>query len=191
MSTVATKEGVIKQITGVVVDVYFEGDVPEIQTALTVQRDTGEEVVLEVAQHLGLNRVRTIAMQGTDGMTRGMTVTNTGEPISVPVGEAALGRLFNTLGTTIDGKDALPKSTPKWSIHRSAPPFVEQKTKAEIFETGIKVIDLMTPFIKGGKVGLFGGAGVGKTVTIQELIHNVASHHGGYSVFAGVGERVR
>ena len=187
----ATKEGVIKQIVGVVVDVYFEGQVPEIQTALVVERDGEDDIVLEVAQHLGLNRVRCIAMRGTDGLTRGMSVKNTNEPISVPVGENALGRLFNTLGETLDGKGELPQDTPSWSIHQKAPHFTEQKTKAEIFETGIKVIDLMTPFIKGGKVGLFGGAGVGKTVTIQELIHNVASHHGGYSVFAGVGERVR
>lgn len=190
-TTINTNKGIVKQITGVVVDVYFEDNLPEIQTALTIERENGDQIVLEVAQHLGLNRARCIAMQGTDGLTRGTLVTNTGAPISVPVGEKALGRLFNTLGSTIDGLDALPNDTPKWTIHREAPPFTEQKTKAEIFETGIKVIDLMTPFIKGGKVGLFGGAGVGKTVTIQELIHNVASHHGGYSVFAGVGERVR
>ena len=190
-TTINTNKGIVKQITGVVVDVYFEDNLPEIQTALTIERENGDQIVLEVAQHLGLNRARCIAMQGTDGLTRGTLVTNTGAPISVPVGEKALGRLFNTLGSTIDGLDALPNDTPKWTIHREAPPFTEQKTKAEIFETGIKVIDLMTPFIKGGKVGLFCGAGVGKTVTIQELIHNVASHHGGYSVFAGVGERVR
>lgn len=192
METTATttKDGVIKSITGVVIDVYFESDIPEIQTALIVNHEDGREIVMEVAQHLGLNRVRCIAMQSTDGLTRGLAVKNTGAPIAVPVGEKALGRLFNTLGQPLDGKGAL-KDAPTRPIHREAPAFTEQKTKAEVFETGIKVIDLMTPFIKGGKVGLFGGAGVGKTVLIQELIHNVASHHGGYSVFAGVGERVR
>ncbi|NBD74044.1 F0F1 ATP synthase subunit beta [Patescibacteria group bacterium] len=189
-TAVATKQGVIKQIMGVVVDVYFEDGVPDLQTALEVTHSDGHRVVLEVAQHLGLDRVRCISMQSTDGLTRGLPVENTGKPISVPVGEKALGRLFNTLGHTIDGKDALT-DTPTWSIHRAAPAFTEQKTKAEVFETGIKAIDLMTPFIKGGKVGLFGGAGVGKTVLIQELIRNVAQEHGGYSVFAGVGERVR
>ncbi len=189
-TAVATKDGVIKQIMGVVVDVYFEGGVPDLQTALVVKAPEGREVVLEVSQHLGLDRVRCISMQSTDGLTRGLPVENTGKPISVPVGEKALGRLFNTLGDTIDGKEEI-KDAPRWSIHQKAPAFTEQKTKAEVFETGIKAIDLMTPFIKGGKVGLFGGAGVGKTVLIQELIRNVAQEHGGYSVFAGVGERVR
>ncbi len=190
METTATQQGVVKQVIGPVVDVYFEDGVPPLQSALIAHRGENDTVLLEVAQHLGLNRVRAIAMQNTDGLTRDAKVDDTGAPISVPVGEKALGRLFNTLGETIDGKDALT-DTPKWSIHRHAPPFTEQKTKAEVFETGIKAIDLMTPFIKGGKVGLFGGAGVGKTVLIQELIRNVASEHGGYSVFAGVGERVR
>jgi F-type H+-transporting ATPase subunit beta len=150
-----------------------------------------QEIVLEVAQHLGLNRVRAIAMSDTATLSRDMEVTNTGAPISVPVGEAVLGRLFNVLGETVDGVEPIKKEVKRSSIHRKAPPFKDQKTKAEVFETGIKAIDLMTPFIKGGKVGLFGGAGVGKTVLIQELIRNVATNHGGYSVFAGVGERVR
>jgi F-type H+/Na+-transporting ATPase subunit beta len=186
----ATRQGVIKQVIGPVVDVYFETGVPDLLTALIAHRGENDTVMLEVAQHTGLDRVRAIALQNTDGLMRGARVTDTGGPVSVPVGEKALGRLFNTLGQTIDGKEPLG-DTPKWSIHRKAPPFTEQKTKAEVFETGIKAIDLMTPFIKGGKVGLFGGAGVGKTVLIQELIRNVASEHGGYSVFAGVGERVR
>jgi len=183
-------QGTIQQIIGPVVDVYFKDDVPPVQTALNVK---GEDrtVVLEVAQHVGLNRVRCIAMSDTAGLTRGMEVLDTGAPISVPVGEAALGRLFNVLGEPVDGKDALDAKVERRSIHQSAPAFTEQRTKAEVFETGIKAIDLMTPFIKGGKVGLFGGAGVGKTVLIQELIRNVATEHGGYSVFAGVGERVR
>ncbi len=188
--TKTLEKGIVKQIIGPVVDVYFEGGVPEIETALVV-KNGDEKIVLEVAQHLGLDRVRTIAMSDTSGLSRGAEVHSTGAPISVPVGEAALGRLMNVLGETIDGKDAIPTSNPHFPIHRAAPAFTDQKTKAEIFETGIKAIDLMTPFIKGGKVGLFGGAGVGKTVIIQELIHNVASNHGGYSVFAGVGERVR
>lgn len=182
--------GKITQIIGPVVDVHFEDALPDIGVALVLE-DKDRTVTFETAQHIGLNRVRAIAMSDTSGLTRGLVVKSTGSPISVPVGEAALGRLFNVLGDTIDGKADLPKSTPRSSIHRSAPPFSEQKTKAEVFETGIKAIDLMTPFIKGGKVGLFGGAGVGKTVLIQELIRNVASEHGGYSVFAGVGERVR
>jgi F-type H+-transporting ATPase subunit beta len=188
-------KGTIKQIIGPVVDVYFEGELPAIRTALTVEHKKGDanqkHLVLEVAQHLGLNRVRTIAMADTQGLARGAEVTNTGAPISVPVGEKSLGRLFNVLGETMDGKDPVASGTPKLPIHRTAPTFAEQRTKAEIFETGIKAIDLIAPFIKGGKVGLFGGAGVGKTVLIQELIRNVASEHGGYSVFAGVGERVR
>ncbi|MEX0917499.1 MAG: F0F1 ATP synthase subunit beta [Candidatus Paceibacterota bacterium] len=186
--------GTVKQIIGPVVDVYFEGDVPAIQNALSVESKDGEKekkVVLEVAQHIGLGRVRAIALSDTSGLARGMSVKDTGAPVTVPVGEEALGRLFNTLGDTIDGKGELSNSVPRSPIHRKAPAFTEQSTKAEVFETGIKAIDLMTPFIKGGKVGLFGGAGVGKTVLIQELIRNVATEHGGYSVFAGVGERVR
>lgn len=188
--TKTLEKGVVKQIIGPVVDVYFESGVPEIETALVVTMGD-EKIVLEVAQHLGLDRVRTIAMSDTSGLSRGAEVVSTGAPISVPVGEKSLGRLMNVLGETIDGKEKIPSGTPHSPIHRAAPLFTDQKTKAEIFETGIKAIDLMTPFIKGGKVGLFGGAGVGKTVIIQELIHNVASNHGGYSVFAGVGERVR
>ncbi len=186
--------GTVKQIVGPVVDAYFEGVVPDVGHALTVEwvdeQKEKKTVVLEVAQHLGLGRVRTIALDSTDGLRRGVSVVSTGAPIQVPVGEAVLGRLFNVLGEPIDGAGSLPK-TEKLSIHRNPPLFKEQKTKTEIFETGIKAIDLMTPFIKGGKVGLFGGAGVGKTVLIQELIRNVATEHGGYSVFAGIGERVR
>jgi len=183
-------KGTITQIIGPVVDVRFDGNLPSIKNAL-LWKEKGRKVVLEVAQHVGVHRVRTIAMDDTSGLVRGMEVTDTGAPISVPVGEVSLGRLFNVLGDTIDGKGDIPANAPRSSIHREAPPFVEQKTKAEVFETGLKAIDLLAPFIKGGKVGLFGGAGVGKTVLMQELIHNVASEHGGYSVFAGVGERVR
>ncbi len=182
--------GTITQIIGPVVDVRFDEKLPEIKNALHVRH--GETTLtLEVAQHLGLNRVRAIAMQDTAGLARGASVHDTGAPISVPVGEVALGRMFNVIGEPIDGKEATPKGAKRLPLHRDPPPFAKQSTKAELFETGIKAIDLLAPFIKGGKVGLFGGAGVGKTVLIQELIHNVASEHGGYSVFAGVGERVR
>lgn len=184
--------GTITEIIGPVVDVHFEKERPAIQDALVIEAgDSHGRIVLEVAAHLGMDRVRCIAMKETAGLARGETVTATGAPISVPVGEASLGRLFNVLGETMDGKGEVPASTKRLPIHRQPPAFDEQTTKAEIFETGIKAIDLIIPFLKGGKVGLFGGAGVGKTVTIQELIHNVASSHGGYSVFAGVGERVR
>jgi len=188
--------GTITEIIGPVVDVHFPENRPAIREALVVEALSGENssherIVLEVASHLGLDRVRTIAMSDTAGLSRGETATATGAPISVPVGEASLGRVFNVLGEPIDGKGPVPAGTATLPIHRQPPSFDEQTTKAEIFETGIKAIDLIIPFIKGGKVGLFGGAGVGKTVTIQELIHNVASNHGGYSVFAGVGERVR
>jgi len=186
----STKTGTITQIIGPIVDVHFQDGVPELLSALTVAKDGGETLTLEVAQHVGLNRVRAIAMQDTQGLTRGMEVKDTGAPISVPVGEASLGRLFNVLGETLDGKGEV-KTARTRAIHQDAPAFTEQSTKTEVFETGIKSVDLLAPFIKGGKVGLFGGAGVGKTVLIQELIHNVASQHGGYSVFAGVGERVR
>ncbi len=182
-------KGTITQIIGPVIDAHFEGGVPALQNALVVTNG-GKQVVLEVAQHIGLNRVRAIAMEDTGGLTRGMEVTDTGAAISVPVGEAALGRLFNVLGQTLDDGEKITKA-PMRAIHQDAPAFTEQSTKTEVFETGIKAIDLLAPFIKGGKVGLFGGAGVGKTVLIQELIRNVASEHGGYSVFAGVGERVR
>ena len=182
--------GIITQIIGPIVDVHFESGVPALLNALTVMKEGGETITLEVAQHVGLDRVRAIAMQDTQGLERGMAVTDKGEGISVPVGQKSLGRLFNVLGDTLDGKEVI-KDAPKRAIHQEAPAFVEQSTKTEVFETGIKSVDLLAPFIKGGKVGLFGGAGVGKTVLIQELIHNVASEHGGYSVFAGVGERVR
>ena len=190
-------KGTITQIIGPVVDVRFDaaGDsgqvqLPAIRNALEVKTKEGR-LVLEVAQHLGLNRVRTIAMQDTSGLARDAEVTDTGAPISVPVGEVALGRMFNVIGDAIDGKEEVPANSRRLPIHQDPPAFVNQSTKAEVFETGIKAIDLLAPFIKGGKVGLFGGAGVGKTVIIQELIHNVASEHDGYSVFAGVGERVR
>jgi len=184
------KQGKIVKIVGVVVDVHFEGCLPEIKNALRV--DSSDPVVyLEVATHLGMDRVRCIAMQGTDGLTKGDAVTDTGAAISVPVGDASLGRLFNVMGDTVDGGKEIASDNEKWAIHREAPSFDQQTTEVEIFETGIKAVDLLIPFIKGGKVGLFGGAGVGKTVLIQELIHNIASEHGGYSVFAGVGERVR
>ena len=189
-------KGTITQIIGPVVDVRFDENLPDIQNALEVnlpagRQGTGRRIVLEVAQHLGLNRVRCIAMQDTSGLARDTEVVDTGAPISVPVGEASLGRMFNVIGEPIDGKEAAGKDVKRLPIHAKAPAFVRQSTKAELFETGIKAVDLLAPFIKGGKVGLFGGAGVGKTVLIQELIHNVASEHGGYSVFAGVGERVR
>ncbi len=182
-------KGIVTQIIGPVVDVRFDDGLPAIKNALHLKH-RNETLTLEVAQHLGLNRVRCIAMQDTSGLARDVEVTDTGAPISVPVGQAALGRMFNVVGEPIDGQ-AAPKDAARLPIHRQPPVFTSQSTKAEVFETGIKAIDLMTPFIKGGKAGLFGGAGVGKTVLIQELIHNVASEHGGYSVFAGVGERVR
>jgi len=181
--------GTIQKVIGPVVDVSFEGNLPDIYNALTVARG-GKELVLEVEQHLGGGVVRSVAMDSTDGLARGMEVTDTGAPITVPVGSVTLGRIFNVLGEAIDDGAVIasPKKSP---IHRQAPAYVNQATKVEILETGIKVIDLICPVLKGGKVGLFGGAGVGKTVVIQELIHNIASNHGGYSVFAGVGERTR
>jgi F-type H+/Na+-transporting ATPase subunit beta len=182
-------KGTIAQIIGPVVDVKFENDLPSLYEALTVDSPQGL-LTLEVAQHLGGGVVRTVAMSTTDGLARGIEVTATGAPISVPVGKETLGRMFNVTGDPIDGKPA-PKTKSKYPIHRPAPTFREQSTKAEVFETGIKVIDLICPFMKGGKVGLFGGAGVGKTVIVMELIHNIATEHGGYSVFAGVGERTR
>lgn len=184
-------KGQIIQIIGAVIDVYFpDGVVPPIYAALKVKNNAGEVIVLEVEQHLSMGEVRAVAMSSTDGLIRGSEVTSDGNPIQVPVGPQTLGRLFNVLGSAIDNKDDV-KTKENWSIHRSAPEFKDQATKSEIFETGIKVIDLIAPFIKGGKVGLFGGAGVGKTVLIQELIRNIASEHGGYSVFCGVGERTR
>jgi F-type H+-transporting ATPase subunit beta len=181
--------GTIKQIIGVVVDVQFDGQLPAIYYALETEVQ-GKKLVLEVEQHIGSNLVRTIAMGSTDGLKRGDQATNTGAPISVPVGNETLGRIFDVLGNPIDGKEAV-EGTKKYPIHREAPDFVDQSTKTEILETGIKVIDLICPISKGGKVGMFGGAGVGKTVIIQEFINNIASKHGGYSVFAGVGERTR
>ncbi len=183
-------KGRIAQIIGTVVDIEFEDQMPAIYNALRTQTADGKELVLETAQHLGSGRVRAIAMDSTDGLQRDAEVEDTGAPISVPVGEEVLGRMFDVLGNTIDGKEE-KKFKKRSPIHRAAPEFTEQSTTTEIFETGIKVIDLICPFTKGGKVGLFGGAGVGKTVLIQELIRNIASEHGGYSVFAGVGERTR
>ncbi len=186
------KNGIITEIIGPIVDIHFKESRPAIADALVIEKnDLHGRLTLEVASHLGLDRVRAISMNETAGLTRGETVTATGAPISVPVGEATLGRLFNVLGEPVDGKGAMAADAKRLPIHRAPPTFDEQTTKAEIFETGIKAIDLIIPFLKGGKVGLFGGAGVGKTVLIQELIRNVATEHGGYSVFAGVGERVR
>ena len=184
-------KGTIAQIIGPVVDVEFEeGKLPRIFEALTTERGADDTVTLEVAKHIGGGRVRAIALSSTDGLTRGMEVSATGEEISVPVGKETLGRIFNVLGAPIDRKDAnqFPK---RWNIHREAPSFVDRTTNTEVFETGIKVIDLLAPFVKGGKVGLFGGAGVGKTVLLMELIRNVAEESGGVSIFAGVGERTR
>lgn len=184
--------GIITEIIGPVVDVHFKESRPAIGDALIIEKtDTHNRIVLEVASHLGLDRVRAISMNETAGLARSEEVKATGAPISVPVGEATLGRLFNVLGEPVDGKGAMASDVARLPIHRAPPSFDEQTTKAEVFETGIKAIDLIIPFLKGGKVGLFGGAGVGKTVLIQELIRNVATEHGGYSVFAGVGERVR
>jgi F-type H+-transporting ATPase subunit beta len=183
------KTGKITQIIGAVIDVTFDGDLPEIYTALEVS-NAGNKLVLEVAQHLGEGSVRTIAMDSTEGLKRGDIVTNTGEPILVPVGPETLGRIINVIGEPIDEKGPV-KTKEKWPIHRQAPKFTEQSTETEMLVTGIKVIDLLAPYAKGGKVGLFGGAGVGKTVTIMELINNIAKAHGGFSVFAGVGERTR
>jgi F-type H+/Na+-transporting ATPase subunit beta len=186
-------KGKIIQVMGPVVDVEFDGYLPEINEAIdVVLADANKDrLVLEVAAHIGDGRVRTIAMDMTEGLTRGQECVATGGPIKVPVGEAVLGRIFNVIGDPVDEGEAIPADTERWSIHRSAPSFEEQSTKTEMFETGIKVVDLLAPYSKGGKVGLFGGAGVGKTVIIMELIHNVAFKHSGYSVFAGVGERTR
>lgn len=183
--------GKITQIIGAVLDIKFaNGSLPEINTAINVYRKNGEKLVVEVAQHLGDDTVRCIAMGTTDGLVRGMEAESTGAPISVPVGEKTLGRIFNVLGDAIDNKPA-PEVEHYLPIHRKAPSFEEQSTSTEILETGIKVVDLLCPYQKGGKIGLFGGAGVGKTVLIQELIRNIATEHGGYSVFTGVGERTR
>lgn len=190
MKSETLNKGKISKISGVVVDVYFAEEIPDIYNALDVRLDDDKTVVLEVQQHLGRNEVRTISMGPTDGLYRGMDAVDTGSPIKIPVGEVTLGRMFDVVGLPIDGKEA-PKAEKYLPIHRRAPEFKRQAQKAEVLETGIKVIDLLCPFLKGGKVGLFGGAGVGKTVIIQELIRNIAQEHGGFSMFAGVGERTR
>jgi F-type H+/Na+-transporting ATPase subunit beta len=183
------QSGKITQVIGAVVDVAFDGELPSILTALETTIDN-RRLVLEVAQHLGDNNVRTIAMDSTEGLVRGQKVINTGTQISVPVGKGVLGRIMNVIGEPIDERGPVVADT-QWTIHRQAPDFVNQSTESEILPTGIKVIDLLAPYAKGGKIGLFGGAGVGKTVLIMELINNIAKAHGGYSVFAGVGERTR
>ncbi|MGO3373145.1 MAG: F0F1 ATP synthase subunit beta, partial [Pseudolactococcus laudensis] len=189
--------GKISQVIGPVVDVEFAGgeNLPEINNALIVYKDNGDntktKIVLEVALELGDGVVRTIAMESTDGLKRGLEVLDTGRPISVPVGKETLGRVFNVIGDTIDLETPFPEDAERSPIHQKAPAFDELSTSNEILVTGIKVIDLLAPYLKGGKVGLFGGAGVGKTVLIQELIHNIAQEHGGISVFTGVGERTR
>jgi F-type H+-transporting ATPase subunit beta len=187
--------GKVVEVRGVVVDAVFTGDLPEINHALAIKLPGGDgasstDLIAEVQQHLGDDRVRAVAMDSTDGLPRGVDVVDTGAPISVPVGDVTLGRLWNVLGEPVDKKERA-ESAERWPIHRDPPEFRELSPKAEIFETGIKVVDLIAPFVRGGKVGLFGGAGLGKTVLIQELIHNVAEQHGGVSVFAGVGERTR
>jgi F-type H+/Na+-transporting ATPase subunit beta len=181
--------GTITQVIGAVVDVHFDGDLPAILSALHVDNG-GRRLVLEVAQQLGENEVRTIAMDTTDGLVRGTQVTDTGEPIMMPVGPETLGRILNVIGEPVDERGPV-QTNRRLPIHRPAPEFIDQSTEAEILVTGIKVVDLLTPYAKGGKIGLFGGAGVGKTVIIMELINNIAKAHGGYSVFAGVGERTR
>ncbi|MBU1098312.1 MAG: F0F1 ATP synthase subunit beta [Bacteroidetes bacterium] len=191
----ASNEGTLVQVIGPVVDIDFEdGNLPSIYNAVKIPRNNEEgkeeELIVEVQQHLGENRVRAVAMDTTDGLVRGMKAIDTGEPIMVPVGPETLGRLINVIGEGIDGLGEI-KTAKKYAIHRHAPSFQNLTTQQEIFETGIKVIDLIEPYSRGGKTGLFGGAGVGKTVIIQELIHNIAKQHGGYSVFAGVGERTR
>ena len=189
MAEATNNVGKITQIMGAVVDVQFEDELPEILNALHCERDDGL-LVLEVAQHLGESTVRTIAMDATEGLTRGHRVTDTGNPIMVPVGPETLGRIMNVIGEPVDERGPVVTAQ-KLPIHRSAPPFVDQSTETEVLVTGIKVVDLLAPYSRGGKVGLFGGAGVGKTVLIMELINNIAKAHGGYSVFAGVGERTR
>ncbi len=190
MSTNGKNTGTILEIKGVVLDVRFTDDLPGIYNALEITRPDGTTLVAEVQQLLGDDKVRAVALDTTDGLSRGTDVIDTGAPISVPVGEPTLGRIFNVLGEAIDEGGPVD-ATEKWPIHRDPPAFDQLSPTSEIFETGIKVIDLLAPYVKGGKVGLFGGAGVGKTVLIQELIHNIAQEHGGLSVFAGVGERTR
>src|SRR6185503_15052055 len=187
----ANANGRVVQILGGVVDVEFpEGEVPDLYEAIDVERPGQGKIVLEVQKHIGNNWVRTVAMDSTDGMQRGMPATATGAPIMVPVGISTLGRIFNVLGKPVDEKGPVTADT-HYPIHRAAPPFAEQSTHVEVFETGIKVVDLIAPFTKGGKTGIFGGAGTGKTVIIMELIRSVATEHEGNSVFAGVGERTR
>jgi len=185
----SNKVGNIRQVMGAVVDVQFDGHLPEILNALETMNH-GQRLVLEVAQHLGESTVRTVAMDSSEGLVRGQEVTDTGQPIAVPVGDETLGRIMNVIGEPVDEAGPI-KTSAKRAIHQPAPTFAEQSTEAEVLVTGIKVVDLLAPYAKGGKVGLFGGAGVGKTVLIMELINNVAKAHGGYSVFAGVGERTR
>src|SRR6059058_6013381 len=185
----ANKVGRISQVIGAVVDVQFEGELPPILNALETNNQ-GNRLVLEVAQHLGESTVRTIAMDTSEGLVRNQEVTDTGQPIAVPVGDGTLGRIINVIGEPVDEAGPVPHEQRR-PIHQPAPAFTDQSTEAEILITGIKVVDLLAPYAKGGKVGLFGGAGVGKTVIIMELINNVAKAHGGYSVFAGVGERTR
>jgi F-type H+-transporting ATPase subunit beta len=188
-------KGTIVQVIGPVVDVHFPDELPAIYNALTIPLDRGDgqviSLVAEVQQHLGDRKVRAVAMDSTDGLARGVEVTDTGEPMTMPVGKQTLGRLINVMGKTIDEGPELGDDVERWQIHRPAPSFESLDPSDEIFETGIKVVDLLAPYVKGGKIGLFGGAGVGKTVLVQELIHNIATQHGGLSVFCGVGERTR
>jgi F-type H+-transporting ATPase subunit beta len=185
----ANPTGHITQVIGAVVDVQFEGHLPAILNALETENQ-GQRLVLEVAQHLGESTVRTVAMDTSEGLVRGQKVSDTGQPIAVPVGDGTLGRIMNVVGDPVDEAGPVPYQERR-PIHQPAPPYTQQSTESEILVTGIKVVDLLAPYAKGGKVGLFGGAGVGKTVIIQELINNIAKAHGGYSVFAGVGERTR
>ncbi|NUP88964.1 MAG: F0F1 ATP synthase subunit beta [Candidatus Sumerlaeia bacterium] len=192
-ATAAAQTGRVKQVIGPTVDIEFASDhLPEILNAITIEMPAQQTALtVEVAQHLGNNTVRCVSMQSTDGLVRGMPAVDTGAPISVPVGEATLGHIFNLLGQPLDDKGGLPADQPRWPIHRPAPAFEDQVPAEEVLVTGIKVVDLLAPYAKGGKIGLFGGAGVGKTVIIMELINNIAQHHGGVSVFGGVGERTR
>src|SRR6516164_5144747 len=187
MATAANQVGRVTQVMGAVVDVQFEGHLPAILNSLET-KNGGHRLVLEVAQHLGESTVRTIAMDVSEGLVRGQEVTDTGRPIAVPVGDGTLGRIMNVVGQPVDEAGDIPHKETR-PIHQDAPPYTDQSTEAAILITGIKVVDLLAPYAKGGKIGLFGGAGVGKTVIIMELINNIAKAHGGYSVFAGVGER--
>src|SRR5262245_45321056 len=189
MSEQRKNVGKLIEVKGVVIDALFPDELPEIYHAVSISLD-GRELIAEVQQHLGDDRVRAVAMDSTDGLARGLDVVDLGGPITVPVGDSTLGRLWNVIGAPIDQKEE-PTDAERWPVHRDLPSFSDLEPKTEIFVTGIKVIDLIAPYVRGGKVGLFGGAGVGKTVLIQELIHNVAMEHGGVSVFSGVGERTR